>query len=120
MIKLFKKNWQLVIVLLVVIFLRSYKPLELFHYGHDQDLLGWFVRDVLFNHHARLIGQETSSHGIFIGPYFYYLEIPFYLLTHMDPSGSLLLSIILSIFAIISFYFIFASIFNKKAGLIAS
>lgn len=115
-----KKNWILCLILLVGLFLRSYKPLTLFQYSHDQDLAGWFVRDVLLNHHIRLIGQETSSHGIFIGPYFYYLQIPFYILARMDPAGSILLPIIIGTFAIFSVYFVFTKIFSKNVGLIGA
>src|SRR5258708_10546018 len=115
-----RKNWILLLILVAGIFLRAYHPLQLFQYGHDNDLTGWFVRDILFNHHIRLIGQETSSHGIFIGPYFYYLQIPFYLLTGLDPAGSLLVPIILGGLAIFSVYFVFKEIFNKNAGLIGA
>lgn len=88
------------------------------------------MRDVLYNHHLRLIGQETSSHGIFIGPLFYYLQIPFYLLARMDPAGPLLLPLILGIFAIFSYYFVFWKVFEdepaftnvsaRRVGLIAA
>lgn len=115
-----KKNKLLLLILLVGFFLRAYHPLTLFQYGHDQDLIGWFVRDVILNHHLRLIGQETSSHGIFIGPYFYYLLIPFYLLTHFDPAGTLFLSIILGIFTIWSIYFTFRKIFSEHVGLVGA
>lgn len=114
------KNWILLLILIVGLGLRSYKPLELFMYSHDQDLAGWMVKDVVVNHHIRLIGQETSSHGIFIGPLYYYLEIPFYLLANMDPAGPLFLSIILGVLSIFSFYYVFLKIFNKRTGLIAA
>src|SRR5258708_5308674 len=109
-----------VVILLVGFFLRVWHPLSLFQYDHDHDLTGWFVRDVLINNHLRLIGQETSSHGIFIGPYFYYLQIPFYLLTRLDPAGSLLSSIILGVFAIFSIHFVFDKMFNKRTALIGA
>jgi hypothetical protein len=115
-----RKHWVLILILLVGLFLRAYHPLQLFQYDHDHDLTGWFIRDVLINHHLRLIGQETSSHGIFIGPYFYYLQIPFYLLTRLDPVGSLLLPIILGVFAIWSVYFVLKNIFSKNVGLIGA
>lgn len=119
-INILKNNWVLVLIIIAGIFLRAFKPLELFSYGHDQDLTGWIIRDVLENRHLRLIGQETSSHGVFIGPLFYYLQIPFYLIANMDPAGALLLPIILGGLSIFSFYFIFSKIFGKKAGLIAA
>jgi hypothetical protein len=112
-------KWLLVIIL-TGLFLRAFHPLQLFQYGHDNDLTGWFIRDVLINHHLRLIGQETSSHGIFIGPYFYYLQIPFYVLAHMDPSGSILLPIILGVFAIWSIHFTFSKMFNTRTANIAA
>ena len=115
-----KNNWIIILILFAALFVRSYKPLELFMYSHDQDLSGWIVKDVLVNHHIRLIGQETSSKGIFIGPIFYYLQIPFYILTKMDPSGLLILSILFGVFTVFSFYFVFGRIFNKKVGLIAA
>lgn len=115
-----RKHWVLILILLVGLFLRAYHPLQLFQYDHDHDLTGWFIRDVLVNHHLRLIGQETSSHGIFIGPYFYYLQIPFYFLTRLDPAGSLLLPILLGTFAIWSVYFVLKNIFSENVGLIGA
>src|SRR3989304_7447827 len=112
MIQLIRRNRLLFLILLFGLILRAYHPLSLFQYSHDQDLGGWFVRDVLVSHHFRLVGQETSSHGVFVGPYFYYLQIPFYLLTQMDPLGSVLLPIILGVFTVFSFYFVFKDIFK--------
>lgn len=94
--------------------------MEWFAYSHDHDLNGWIIRDILENKHLRLIGQETTSKGVFIGPLFYYLLIPFYLLFKMDPIGGLLLPLIISVFAIFSFYFVFSKIFNEKVGTLAS
>lgn len=108
------------IILALGIFLRSWNAIPWFTYGHDQDLAGWIIKDILKEGHLRLIGQETSSEGIFIGPLFYYLQIPFYLLTKMDPVGSLLLPILLGAFAIYSYYFVFSKVFDKRVGLITS
>lgn len=108
-----------ILILGVGVFLRSFKPLQLFMYSHDQDLAGWIIKDVLINHHIRLIGQETSSHGVFIGPLYYYLQIPFYLLSRMDPKGALLLSILLGAAGIFSFYYVFKKVFDEKTGLLA-
>lgn len=119
-LRFIKQNWILLLILAAGLFLRVYKPLELFMYSHDQDLLGWFIKDVVVNHHFRFIGQETSSLGIFIGPLYYYLQIPFYFLTRMDPAGGLILPVITGVFAIFSNYFVFSKIFNKRVGLIAA
>lgn len=115
-----KRHWLFLVVLLVGIFLRAHKGVEWFPYSHDHDLNGWIIRDILENKHLRLIGQETTSNGVFIGPLFYYLLIPFYLVFGMDPKGSLILPIIISGFSIFSFYFVFSKISNKSTGIIAS
>lgn len=115
-----KNNYILILILLAGLILRIYNVKELFMYGHDQDLEGWFIKDILVNKHLRLIGQETSTHGIFIGPLFYYLLIPFYMIFGMDPIGGTYLVLLLGLFAIFSFYFVFTKIFSKHIGLIAA
>ena len=101
-------------------FLRVYKAQELFNYAHDNDLASWIIKDIVVNHHLRLIGQQTSVTGVFIGSLFYYLQIPFYLIGKMDPFPVVFLTIILGTFSVFSFYFVFSKIFGKKAGLIGA
>ena len=120
MVNFVKRNKLLVLILVIGFFLRIYNAQELFLYSHDQDLAGWFIKDVLVNKHLRLIGQETSTTGIFIGPLFYYLLIPFYFIFGMDPIGGSYLVALLGVFTIFSFYFVFRKIFNEKAGLFAA
>jgi hypothetical protein len=115
-----RTNILLLVILLAGLFFRTYKAPELFLYGHDQDLAGWFVRDVVFNKHLRLIGQETSTKGIFIGPIYYYLLVPFYALTNFDPIGGIILITLLGVFTIWSVYFVFNRVFGNKEGLVAS
>jgi len=120
-LKKVKKPQNLLLIILIIgLFLRLYKPAQLFLYSHDQDLAGWIIKDVVVDKHIRLIGQETSTKGIFIGPLFYYMLIPFYLLFRMDPIGGVLMASLFGIFTIYSFYYIFSKIFDKKSGLIAA
>lgn len=118
--KFVRTNWKIVCIVAIGLFLRAYKPIALFSYGHDQDLAAWMVKDVVVNHHARLIGQETSSGGVFIGPLFYYLQIPFFWLTRMEPTGPILLVTILGVFSVFSIYYVFTRVWSKNVGLIAS
>lgn len=118
--KYFHKNPLLLLILLITLFFRLYKAKELFLYSHDQDLIGWFIKDVVENKHIRLIGQETSSQGMFVGPLFYYLLIPFYVLFSMDPIAGIYAVAVFSLFGAFSFYYIFDKIFGKIAGYIAS
>lgn len=118
--KFFTVRNILLIILLGGLILRVFHPLNYFQYQHDQDLAGWIIKDVVVNHHFRLIGQQTSSMGVFIGPLFYYFQIPFYLLTGMEPTGGLILVTILGMFSVFSFYWVLSRVFNNKVGLVAS
>ncbi|MEK7526137.1 MAG: glycosyltransferase family 39 protein, partial [Patescibacteria group bacterium] len=119
-IKLVRSHRLFLTLLLVGVFLRTFNVYEWFMYSHDQDLAGWVVRDILENRHLRLIGQETSSKGVFIGSLFYYLQIPFYVVFGMDPAGSVWLPIIISVFSMWSIYFVFTRVFGKVTAIIAT
>lgn len=110
----------LILILALGIFLRTYRIYERFEFGHDGDLSSWIVKDIVINGHPRLIGQLTSAEGIFVGPLFYYLLIPFFLLTNMDPVGVTLLGVIIGALTIISYYFVLSKLFNKISGLTAA
>lgn len=117
----FLKNHKLFLLILLGGFiLRTFWYKELFYFAHDQDLLSWMIRDILENRHLRLIGQETSQLGVFIGPLYYYSMIPFYILVSMDPIGGVFASIIFGLITVASFYFVLKEIFNKQVGLIGS
>lgn len=115
-----KSNWLLLLILLTGVFFRLFKYDQLFMYNHDNDLASWIIKDVVVDKHLRLIGQETSTQGIFIGGLFYYLQIPFYLLTGMDPIGATFLSAVLGFLYIAGIYYIFFRIFSKKTAYIAA
>lgn len=108
------------LILLIGLFLRSYQLFERFEFAHDGDLYSWIVKDIVVNHHFRLIGQLTSAPGIFIGGLFYYLLIPFFLLSKMDPIGVTFFAIIIGLSTIVSYYFVFAKLFKIEVGLIAA
>ncbi len=125
--KLIKNCWRMVsstkflivAILILNIFFRSYQAVERYGYAHDADLFSWIVKDIVDNKHLRLVGQLTSSPGIYIGPLYYYLLVPFYLVTAMDPVGAILLSIVLGVLTALSFYWVFKKLYNQTAGLIA-
>lgn len=122
-VNFFKKKGYLLIfalILAVAIFFRTYQIVERYGYAHDAELFSWIVKDIVVNQHPRLIGQLTSAPGIFIGPLYYYLLVPFFLLFNMDPIGAIIPITIFGILTVISYYFVFSKLFNEKVGLIAS
>src|SRR3989338_6433550 len=110
----------LLVILLCALFLRTYKSIEGYGYGHDADLYSWIVKDIVVDGHIRLIGQETSTSGIYIGPLYYYMLIPFYLLTNMDPIGVIGFAAALGLLTVFSYYWVFKKLFVPTTGLIAA
>jgi len=78
------------------------------------------VKDMLVDHHFRLIGQQTSEPGIFIGPLFYYSLIPFYLLGGMDPAASVAFSWLIGLISMLSLYYVMRKIHGYKPALIST
>lgn len=108
------------IILLIGLLFRSYQIVERFEFAHDGDLYSWIVKDIAVNHHLRLVGQLTSAPGIFIGPLYYYILVPFFILTKMDPIGAVVPMILLGVATIFSYFFVLSKIFNTKVGLIGA
>lgn len=108
------------IILLISIFFRTFDLVGRYGYGHDAELFSWIAKDIIVNHHPRLIGQLTSAPGIFIGPFFYYLLLPFFLLFKMDPVGALVPITIIGILTTLSYYLVFSKLFSRTAGLITA
>lgn len=110
----------LLIILLLGLFFRTYDPIGRFNYDHDSELFSWIAKDIIVNHHPRLIGQLTSAPGVFIGSFYYYLNVPFFLLTNMDPLGAVIPITIIGLLTILSYYIVFSKLFNRSVGLISS
>ena len=123
MIALLRTKSTLLILFLIVtigLFFRLYQSYDWMLYGHDQDLAAWIVNDIVTNHHIRLVGQETSINGLFIGGLYYYSLIPFFLLWNMHPYGTMPFPIIIAVLTIISLYFVNTRLFNQRVGLLTS
>lgn len=112
--KLLKNNFLLVLILCTSFFFRIYNAPETLSYAHDQDLASWVIRDIIQNKPIRLIGQETSTRGVFIGSLYYYLQIPFYALTNWDPIGTIFLGAFLGLFTTWSIYYVLLEVWKKK------
>ncbi|HUV71541.1 MAG TPA: glycosyltransferase family 39 protein [Clostridia bacterium] len=108
------------LILLIGFYFRTYKIVQLYSFAHDHDLFSWIVKDIWVNKHFRLIGQETSVDGIYIGPLFYYLLVPFFALFNLDPLSAAIPTTIIGLLTIFSFYFVVSKFFGRIAGLIAS
>lgn len=116
----YKSILVLVLILLIGLFFRLYRVHEFYTFDHDQDLFSWIVKDIWVDHHIRLIGQETSLDGVYIGPLYYYSLIPFFAAFKMDPIGAVAQATLIGILSIFSIYYVFKKLFNTSAALIGA
>lgn len=122
LISFFTKPQTLLLILVVLIglFFRNYKAVERFEYAHDGDLYSWIAKDIIIDKHPRLIGQLTSAEGIYIGPLYYYVNVPFFLMFNMDPIGAMVPIAILGFFSLTSIYWVFQKLYNKQVAFIST
>lgn len=112
-------NILLFLILSLAVFFRVYNIFSLHGFAIDADLYSWIIKDIIYGKHLRLVGQLTSTEGVYIGPLFYYLMAPFFLVTRMDPIGAVIFATLLGAITVFSFYLVFKKILGNWIGLIA-
>lgn len=135
MSKYFKNLWRLALseikshptnyillaaVLILALFVRVYRVDELLNFYYDQG------RDALviwrFWHEGRpfLVGPVTGLAGIFLGPFYYYLIAPFYLIGGGNPVFPAAFLAFLSTVAIFLLYLLGYRLHSRQVGIFAA
>lgn len=110
----------LFLIIVLALFFRILNITEIHGFAADADLYSWIARDIISNKHLRLVGQLTSTEGIYAGVGFYYLLVPFFLITNMDPIGAVIFATILGVLTVFSYYYVLKKLVSMEAGLIAA
>jgi len=119
MIKFFNKHKILFIFLLILslgMFLRFYKIGYVQNFGWDQARDAWEVRDIIKGQ-VVLNGPRTGIGHFHLGPLWYYLFVPFYYLTGLDPVAANYLNFIVNIFNFFAIFIVTKKIFEKNTAL---
>ena len=110
----------LALVLFVSFFVRAYRVNDLLQFYFDQG------RDALviwkFWHEGKffLIGPVTGLAGIFLGPFYYYLIAPFYLIGGGNPTYPAILLAFITTLAVFFLYLLGKSMHSRSAGIFAA
>lgn len=110
----------LTIVLIGAFFVRTYRLDQLLGFYYDQGRDAKIIWDLWHNHTLFLIGPTTGLAGIFLGPFYYYLIAPFYLLGRGDPVWPATFLAFTSTCSVFLLYWLGWKMFNRSAGLIAA
>ena len=109
---------SLILIFAVFAFLRFYNLQNRIIFNWDQEHYAYEIKNIVQNHKLTLIGPRANNDkGFFLGPYFTYLMIPFYLLTNLHPSGSIYFLITYNLVFFVSAFLITKKIFGAKSAL---
>ncbi|MFZ2153352.1 MAG: glycosyltransferase family 39 protein [Microgenomates group bacterium] len=112
-------GWGIFLWLIIGLIFRLYNFERSFSFAHDQDLYSWIAKDILVNHHNRLVGQITSVEGVFIGSFYYYVMAIFYAVGGMNPLAASIPLLVIGLASIYSIYWVVKINFGLRAGVIA-
>jgi len=106
-------------ILITAFIIRIYRVGELTQFYYDQGRDALVIWDLWQKGKPFLIGPITGLKGIFLGPFYYYLIAPFYLIGGGNPSYPAVFLAFLSILAIVVLYILGLKMHSRRAGLIA-
>lgn len=118
----FGKKYSLLILGIIIIFgaLIRLFAIRTAGFDYDQEYAANFAWRVVREYPIQMIGQNLSVEGLFMGPWYFYFLVPFYLLTGLHPIGGVYGSIVLGLITIAVYYFVFKEVFGLRAAIIAS
>lgn len=116
----FKKNWLVILILLVGAFFRLYRIDQYMTFLGDEGRDAIIVRNLLVKNDPILIGPGTSVGGMYLGPLYYYFMAPFLLLSNFSPVGPAIGVALLGVATIYLIYLVGFEWFSKKTGLIVA
>jgi 4-amino-4-deoxy-L-arabinose transferase-like glycosyltransferase len=116
-LSLIKKQWPIILIVLLALFLRLFRIADYMTFLGDEgrDALVWLR---MMGGKFVLIGPQTSIGNMYLGPLFYYLMFPFYLLL-----GTIGPSIGTALFAGVTTYLLWffgKEWFSPRAGMLAA
>lgn len=120
LIKFFKKNWIILLILLLSAFLRLYRIGEYMTFLGDEGRDAIIVRNLLVDADPILIGPGTSVGGMYLGPLYYYFMAPFLFLSNFSPVGPAIGVALLGVLTVYLVYLSGRDWFNEKTGYVAA
>jgi len=112
---LFWKNKILILIAILGLFLRLYHLPNSINFSWDQERDAFTIKQMLVEKKPVLIGPRVvNDNGFMLGPYFFYILLPFYLITNLSPYATILFIAIYNLIFLISSFLIIKKIFSQK------
>ena len=115
-----KKHWLLVAILLLALFFRLYRIEATMTFLEDEgrDLL--IVKRMVDTGRPVLLGPQTSTGNMYLGPLYYYFITPALVLSGMNPIGPAILIALTGVITTYLLYYLGKKWFSSTAGYLAA
>ncbi len=89
-----------------------------FSYGWDHEHLSFEVKKIVKDHRLTLLGPRANNDkGFFLGPYFTYLLVPFFLASSMHPSALMWVIVVYNFLFFLAAWYVLKKIFGDALAL---
>lgn len=119
-LNILSKNWILIGVIFVGIFLRFYRLEGFVTFLGDQGRDATVIRRILTGEHFPAIGAPTSIGQVYLGPFYYYFITPWLLFFNYQPVGLAFGVAFLSAIGLLINYYVVKELFDNKVALIST
>jgi len=118
--KYLRQHWLIILILALSLFVRLYRLPATMTFLEDEgrDLL--MVKRMLDTKRPVLLGPQTSTGNMYLGPLYYYLITPALVLSEMDPIGPAIFIALTGVLTVYLLYHLGSKWFSRFAGTSAS
>jgi len=106
------------LIVFIALIVRAYHLPFVVNYDFDQEYASMFADSVVNVYPIQMIGQGLSVQGLFMGPWYFYYLVPFFLASGMHPIGGYIGSIVIGLFITATYFYIGKLFFDTKTGFI--
>lgn len=114
----FRFQLLIILIILVALYLRFWQIDRVVPYTWDQGRDSWVVRGLLVGEFP-LRGPRTGVGDFYLGPAYYYLLAPFYVISDLDPIGAQYFNITVTIVTLLLLWWVTEKIFSRRTAFAA-
>lgn len=113
---------KLLVISLIIVgaFFRFYQLDGRMQFTWDQIQNAWVMKDIIDDGRLPLLGMVAKGNsGFYIGPAYYYLLVPFYALTNLDPIAAGMFVGVIALTTFIALYLSVCKLFFREVALVS-
>lgn len=119
MINFLKKYWLIITVFIIFAFFRFYNLDQRIIFDWDQEQFSYQIKNIVEKGDLTLLGPRANNdRGFFLGPYFTYFLLPFYLIRNLHPKALIDFVMVYNIVFFLTSYYVLFKLFSRNLAII--